>query len=82
MTQTSMLLVDLNMSDQELAKSITSFCSNFGNVNSVKIHRRSKPFALVEMATHSDARKLAAKYGRPPIENGVLIYLGHEEEAR
>ncbi len=70
-----MLQVDPAMSDDELSVIVTQSCINIGIVRSVKIHRQPKFFALVDMATPDDSKKLAAQFGRAPIGTGVLLPL-------
>jgi hypothetical protein len=72
------LRVDLKKTDPELGAHITTLCSEFGAVRSVKIHRGQKNFALVEMATHDQAHNLAAFYQRTLFGGCVLLYLKHE----
>jgi len=67
--------IDLSLSDRELSQCVEAYCANSGTVKSVKIHRAAKPFALVEMTTLDDAGKLAARFGRHPIDTSVLLYL-------
>ena len=70
-----MLHIDLTKSDRELTILITSRCSEFGTVRSVKIHRRPTPFALVEMATHEEVLELAAYFERTVFGTSVLLHL-------
>jgi hypothetical protein len=74
-----MIFVDFKRTDQELSQDISNQCSEFGVVNSVKIHRGPKQFAIVEMATHEAALNLSAHFRRTSIGNGVLIYLEQKE---
>jgi hypothetical protein len=70
-----MLQVDLTKSEPELTRIISTYCSSFGVVASVKIHHNPKAFALVEMSTHQEALKLAAHFGRTAFGCCVLVYL-------
>ena len=74
-----MIRVDLTKTDQELSQDIAKQCSDFGVVNSVKIHRGLKQFAIVEMVTHDAALNLSEHYRRTSIGNGVLIYLEQKD---
>ena len=74
--------VDLTKSDVELGLAITKHCSNIGSVRSVRIHRRPKPFALIEMSTHGATLQLAAQYKRSAFGSCVLVYLTPESPER
>ena len=70
-----MLQVDLKETDQKLSQLITDQCSHCGKVVSVKIHRTTTPFALVEMNHHMRALELAGKFGGSTFGTSVLIHL-------
>ena len=76
-----MLQIDLTLTDRELSMFIAVRCSEVGTVRSVKIHRRPKPFALVEMASHDETLELAAQYGRSAFGSCVLVHLEQESKA-
>ncbi len=69
-----MLRVDATVTDDELAVFARQACTKVGTVKSVRIYRRPKLFALVEMATAEESRKLAARLGRPPIGRSVVLH--------
>jgi hypothetical protein len=75
LTSQTVLTVDLKMTDLELSQVIQSRCSEFGLVNSVKIHRDPTPFAMVEMGSHYQALELAGQYGGSMFGTSVLVHL-------
>jgi hypothetical protein len=77
-----MLRVDATLTDDELVLFVREECTKIGTVKSVTIYRRPKLFALVEMATAEESRKLAARLGRPPIGQSVVLHFHAANDGR
>ena len=75
-----MLQVDPTLSDHELSLLVAKRCAAAGKVLSVKIHRRPRLFALVDMATDDATCQLAAQVGRPPIGTAVVVHLAETKK--
>ena len=70
-----MLQADLNANDYRVAHAVTDTCARFGNISSVRVHRKPAPFALVEMASREQAFELAAQFGGSMFGTSVLVHL-------
>ena len=70
-----MLLVDLKESDAKLAQVVTDYCSPYGKVVSVKIHRDPSPFAMVVMGDRMQTYEIAALFGGSTIGTSALVNL-------
>ncbi len=77
-----MLQADLNAHDYHVARAVTLASARFGKVNSVRVHRKPAPFALIEMADPAHAFELAAEFGGSMFGNSVLIHLAHRDVRR
>ena len=73
-----MLEVDLQAADEFVAQAVTEYCSAYGRVTSVKVHREPSPFALVEMARRDQSFEVAARYGGSTFGTATLVHLKHK----
>src|SRR5258708_27804766 len=84
---TTMLLFNLTaLSDAQIHKTIWARCKAFGRVEGVSIHRRStaRPgaFALVDMASAAEVRKVIKGIGDVLFGGSALIQLSQNAVSR
>jgi hypothetical protein len=70
-----MFEVDLNDPDPRIKHTILKACAEFGPVRSIKVHRNSAPFAVIEMSQRDQTCELAFRYGGSAFGTSALIHL-------